>query len=703
MHLSYIAARAFGKVKQAKHSLSDGLVVVRGENKAGKTTLFTQVPQYVMFGSSTLEATLDETVTEGEPVSALYGEIHYGPYIAKRSKNSASVEGPGVKRSGQDEVSRFFYDLFGLAPKTEDLIIFARQGEVSNVIKRKPAETMRFIEDVANIQLIEDLLEKVKSKYKYGNREEYEQLISTIEEDIDWYGLNLAQAKETKVSLESEAEILKDFSSEVDELEKIIAELLASISDKLSDYSAHNYKVQSTNEKVAELEGRVKTIYEKLANLKELVFEVIPQSNIDKANEIIHNAGEAGAKWSMYQLLINTVDVGEDVWDGGIDSLNNELKYAVSVERDLFKVVSNIESDIRSHKKQIPTTSKCNSCGTDLSEKVEALKLSIQEKIENLTTDLAIKKAEYSEAKSYLDTLNSVKKNHMARLHLDSTYYEIDNATVPFTVTWKGEVPTEPNQGEKKEAISLIKKAESIKRQKEENEKKITEAQVELGNEEGRLRNLRAELEELGNKKDETELLKRSACLRNASFEINNSSTQVALDMKEVEHRLEEANTKIKWAEEGIASNKVKIEELKVKIKTEARNQVIVKATTVAKPKVIDKLWTSIVTLAGERYRQMTGDSQQLVKTPKGFRLGVRPMTRLSGFERTVMGLAIRSTIRDIFAPGCGFLVFDELFAECSKNSAAIVAGALLNIPGQRILITHEDETEMSADQVIEV
>jgi len=123
MYLESIKVKNFGIHRDEEVHLVDGFVVVRGGNGQGKSTLTIQVPLYALFGSSTLEATLDDTVTRGEPVSSLKVEVKYGPYIVKRSKASASVVGPGVKISGQAEVSAFFHNLFGIVKGNETKVL----------------------------------------------------------------------------------------------------------------------------------------------------------------------------------------------------------------------------------------------------------------------------------------------------------------------------------------------------------------------------------------------------------------------------------------------------------------------------------------------------------------------------------------------------------------------------------------------------
>jgi ABC-type molybdenum transport system ATPase subunit/photorepair protein PhrA len=139
------------------------------------------------------------------------------------------------------------------------------------------------------------------------------------------------------------------------------------------------------------------------------------------------------------------------------------------------------------------------------------------------------------------------------------------------------------------------------------------------------------------------------------------------------------------------------------KIKEDADNALVLKHMREARPRIISKIWDSIVIAVGERYKQITGSPETLVKSDKGFKLGIRPTSRLSGSEKAVLGIAFRETLRGIFAPGCGFLALDEPTASMDESRTQATLGAIQEIGGQIILVTHDDDIEIFAEQVITI
>ena len=68
--LRTLTLKNFRKHEDAEFNFTDGLVVVRGANEAGKSTLGEAV-LYALFGSSMLRESLDAVVTYDKPESSL--------------------------------------------------------------------------------------------------------------------------------------------------------------------------------------------------------------------------------------------------------------------------------------------------------------------------------------------------------------------------------------------------------------------------------------------------------------------------------------------------------------------------------------------------------------------------------------------------------------------------------------------------------
>jgi DNA repair exonuclease SbcCD ATPase subunit len=92
-------------------NFENGLVALRGENEAGKTTLLEAIA-YAMGGANMLREPLAQVVTWGQKESTLKVSLAISingvDYIITRSKSGAEVRNlDGIRATGQSEVSRY--------------------------------------------------------------------------------------------------------------------------------------------------------------------------------------------------------------------------------------------------------------------------------------------------------------------------------------------------------------------------------------------------------------------------------------------------------------------------------------------------------------------------------------------------------------------------------------------------------------------
>ena len=139
-----------------------------------------------------------------------------------------------------------------------------------------------------------------------------------------------------------------------------------------------------------------------------------------------------------------------------------------------------------------------------------------------------------------------------------------------------------------------------------------------------------------------------------------------------------------------------------VKIKTDKENARFIKVLRDTKPKVLARVWSNILAVIETPFKEITGKEFEIGRGSKSFTAGGRSAARLSGSEKSILGLCFRSALRDLFAPGAGFIILDEPFADADSDRTAAGIAALVQMRGQKILATHESISEVSADQLIE-
>ena len=706
MYLKNLKVVNFGIIEEKVANFQEGLIVIRSPNASGKTTFAIQAVLYLFFGSGTLDSTIDEVVTEGAKVSSMYVEGEYGPYKIKRSKASASVEGAGKRISGQDEVSNFFYDLFGLTKGTAELILVANQGDIDGVVRKKPAEIMKFIESIAGFDQIETLIERVKVQFPSGNKEIYEEAVITAEKELEESTETLASLGE-QVAIQTED--LKIKEAELAELNKkllVISDNLASVSTKITSTETFLKEQTAYRAEVQRLRSKLVELVKRITEIEEVNIELLPEEEVNALKKDVGSFQQQLTYYARYMWCTESVPKSAVVWEGDETNFLAELAFFESKEKELEANNTKLYTQISINKNQIPKDTICPTCLTDLSEKVEKLRTELNAKI---TQDVGLLKESIAELEGVtadLKAMRSIKstQDKLKNLLVEGADLSVDKNVVPWGVTWIAEVPPKPDrqENEKKkkilednnkkfnEKLSNAKLLAELKNQQVELDKKIVDAEVKCEP----VEEVEKEVEELGNEargfaEDKANV---SVSIKLVSDTFRNLQLQISGN----EVRKEEINKRI-------TALNILIAEYATKIKEDSDNALVLKHMRETRPKIVSKIWESIVVSVGERYRQITGSPDVLIKSDKGFKLGVRPTSRLSGSEKAVLGIAFRETLRNIFSPGCGFLLLDEPTASMDRSRSQATLGAIQEIGRQIILVTHDDDLECGADQIITI
>jgi DNA repair exonuclease SbcCD ATPase subunit len=173
--------------------------------------------------------------------------------------------------------------------------------------------------------------------------------------------------------------------------------------------------------------------------------------------------------------------------------------------------------------------------------------------------------------------------------------------------------------------------------------------------------------------------------------------------IKENQREADRLTNEAKILARDITSLEEEIKSLNKKLSVDARNSQIIKQIRTARPKVLNRVWSSVLTMVSATFSELRGEESTVSKSEKGFYVNGIPVHRLSGSAKSILGIALRVALREIFAPSAGFLVFDEPASDADGERTAMVTGALAAVRGQVIAITHEDISDSSADNIIEL
>jgi DNA repair exonuclease SbcCD ATPase subunit len=707
MQLKSTEAWNFGIHRHIKLEFRNGFVVVTGKNKKGKSTAVIQATLYGLFGAGMLEAPLADTVTTGEKESRLKVEVHIGEYTITRSKSTAMVTGPnGVKISGQVNVSEFIREELGIKTGAESRIMAAEQNLVTGVLAGKPGEVNKFIESVAGFSKIDDIILRVKEVFPYGSKKVYEEFLTEAEGQLKELGL---RAIEDPSYYERELNIVRQESEKITEALTTVRRELSGLRDDLEQAREEERRVKSLKEKILWQKKLQTDIQEELTQLATRL-AALPTFKKDA----VENARELVTLWpSMLKRKeakdwVEAQPVADVQWEGDFESLTAEANKIHSRKTKLEDAIAVLEADIRSHMAQVVSGENmvCRTCGTDLTSRYEEVNKKLRDQAAEKETELAELRKKLPAIEEEFNTLKkliSTQNNLMVEAsRFDPDLLAFDKSVVPFTVTYTGPAAdTVLDEDTYLKCVELLREYDAVENQREELNTRIANKKERLNNID--ISSLEEALTNRPNIKPSAELLDSIAAKIETEKSLSARIAELGLEEAGLDRKIDAVIQEIENIKKEKADTRAKIRRLKESIKKDERNKKLVSNVVAAKVKVLDRVWSNILVYVSSQYSSIMGDQVEVTKTEQGFRVNNKPFKRLSGSERTVLGVSLRAALRAVFAERCECMLWDEPLDGADRDTAAAIIAAIKSIPGQNIMITHDTDSVGVCDQQITI
>lgn len=699
MFIEHVKAKDFGRLAYFEQNYADGIIVVRGPNGSGKTTSTVQIPLYCWFGASTLDAPIADTVNEDAKPKSLYTEVKYGPYVTKRTKTSASVVGPGIEISGQVEVSNFWYNYLGIAKGAEEAVLLSKQGDTAGILKGKNGEITSTIETMAGFDQIDALLTRLKDKFPSGNKLIFEENIQANEEKLQ--ELSTVELPDLN-SLEKEVEIIGNELRGDSEAVHKAKEVRKTADAELKKAVEHNYKISLAKNNLQQKEKELQGIRDRIVEIDSEKWQVFDLNQIEAARNILATVEERRKAWEAWTWLQSLQEQAE-VWEGDIESFKEELSLTADNVNKLVKEISSLKADIRVKKTLIVTDKTCKLCKQDVTHLHKEMNKKTEAEIINLEQSLKEKEESLVEQQECLQALNNINNEQIRREKKAKPQYHLaETNIVPYTYSWVGEAPLQPEEDEISKASELIAQYQSTERAI----KKAQENRANLAIEEaGKMKEVTESVVKITELGTETELEPLNKALENAEMKLESAistekATQERLNLREKD--VIQAKNEITNNANAIKNCREELTNLKKKLKTDIYNGKLVDAVRKAKPAVMNRIWNGVAKMVSQKSSDMLGREMIVEKGSKGFRVNGRHVGRLSGAEASVTGIALREAIRDTFSQNVGCIFLDEPMASMDTAVKSATIAAISSIRGQVFVVSHEEESISFADQVVE-
>ena len=390
--LRTLTLKNFRKHEDVEFNFVDGLTVIRGANEQGKTTIGESV-MYALFGANMLRESLDAVVTYDKPESSLRVALTFQldgvDYKIVRGKSGAELTYADQIVTGQRETRLFVERLLGCSADTAKLLMFADQNSIRGVLDKGGTAANGLVETLAQLGLIEELVDRVQSQLPAGNTKAVDAQIETLKAAT----VTIPDEPSDSAVVAANAEI-----SSV--LEKIgLTERRRPHDQEVTKAQVAVQAKNAATVEIARLTARKAQISASLA--QPVTSPPFSLADLEQARRDAANLVEQERRWKAAKTAFPAC---EDSWDGTPESL-------AGFKQDTEKKAGLLENHIRELEKAITVQQMkkindktCAFCKKDLSEvpEVEQINSEADRQLKALNNELQVRRNDLAEAKASL-------------------------------------------------------------------------------------------------------------------------------------------------------------------------------------------------------------------------------------------------------------------------------------------------------------
>jgi DNA repair exonuclease SbcCD ATPase subunit len=697
----------FMKHESLELAFDSGLVVVRGANESGKSSVLLAIA-YLFFGSKGLRTTFGQAVHHGKPESSLRVEASLtlaGKTLdVRRSKGGAEIaEGGKITVTGQTEVTTYLSNLLGADAASSAKLMMASQGNLRGALEAGPKATSEMIEGLADMDLIERLLEAMTNDLMLGNTSVIESQLANATATLE------ATPVPVRPDFEGMAATLAANQVNLTVMEADSARLFKALNDADQAWKVSDNLLQAKKtwtQRIAEEVANLGSLERQASALK--VESRMPTFDTGGQRLLIQQATDYAtvvATYERFQALRYPVDY----WEGSREDFDEAWELCNSGREQANQIIVKLQGEIQVLAQTRVNASICGFCGQDFSTLPEIAK-------KNAETDKLIQQAEEGlaswqhSAKRYAvdcagyAAVAAAAKAFQAQVVKLQPFVAADEGFWPHKVTWIGNPPgSAPDIAQLRADLAAMEQA--IK-QAEAATAKVQVVQQMITQSKARLEGFQAQLTELADVTEagvaEFELARQAA--HQTWLDANENLSRATLALSTLRQESEQL------AKDYAAATRTREEAEKVQAQAAATletmrfNNALQKKVRAARPLIADKLWALVLASVSTYFSRMRGEPSVVAKGKDGFTVNGQAVETLSGSTLDLLGLALRVALTRTFIPHTPFLVLDEPFASCDSERALSML-AFIKSAGftQTLLVTHDEISETVADRLVEL
>lgn len=681
--LNKLVLKNFKRHEELEINFSEGFQALRGANEAGKSSIYHAIT-YAFYGSRALPLSLEETVTWGRPVSSLKVTLVFtcegAQFTITRSKSGAELVGPGVTASGHAEVTAFVERLFRATAAIGVATMITNQNGLKDSLDKG---SMSLIEKLSNMQVIDEIINKIQEKLPSGNTKALEAQLAQYNNMVEPI-LDVAEAESELIKLTAAQAVLVDAHKKTKAELSVMAVAVAKIQQKSSTAIA--------NEKQKDqLKGQ-------LASLKLVPVPEAPQQSVEalqKAAAEQRKEADIRRAWRSFDALPKLpIQYKSDDFVaeyGAVSASKGRLDTqigALTVERAELKA-------------KLITSTACGWCGKDLQEvpEVAAANAKLNARIAEIDAAAPALMKQRSEAADKIADMQELNRLCSRREGQASTYVTIDKTVVPFQFVWTGPA-VDSADGDAFDYDAEIRRVMAAANAH-------NTAVLQNNNTTARITQINNQLEALViDEPTEAEFalvgtyLQLQARLEKEAEAVKAGEKATAAMLAAINEATAAHTAKLSMWQDAMQKRQTLLELISAQHK---HNNLIAKLRE-ARPVVAKRLWNLVLTAVSHYFSTIRGTQSTVTRNESGFLIDGKPAEAYSGSTKDSLGLAIRIVLQKTFLSNVDTILVDEPGAAFDDTRESDML-AVLSSCGIRqvVLVTHSDLADSFATNVITI
>lgn len=719
MKLISIEVQNFKKLRDFRADFTDGLNTIIGDNWAGKTTLLHAVVTG-LYGLTAIPGKKEDIPTWGQKNFKIKLVIEHDgdAYVITRDLRNGAVELDGnIVASGNTTCTKFIEELLGLAFKDFALFILSMQGETAGVLTFGATALQKRVEAFSGAEVIDSVLVAVrqqmgvlKASAASSDPEEIKAEITPLEIHRAELEGKIAKAEE---ELDALSRTIGTYRTDDDQLKATEV----SLRERISGLERERRELDNLKFQGREYQTALESAEEDLAALPEVPDLGQDESDVEAMRKGAKEARKFAQQWQ------NTIDRKaeleatlpklreaadeEEVLAGKVPPAE-QIKAALAADADAYQEVRTLQKHIAKLKQELKD-GVCSACDRPFEDHNPA---EIQQKIDGAYKQLIEAEAVRTETENAANTLQSREKKYGRYLSgMKAAEYKAAEMRLEELEQMEVGNPADAiAQAEQMERTAAelearIAGAEQLARNRSKLSKRVDELRAKLedtmvrGREvqdrcmPGTLDTLKEQLQGVERQREcfAEEIAKLAPQQVELSGHLRTLSVELAGVGNQLEQLVQQLNQLRRTADDF--DRHKRLEKFLVESRTEYLKQVWDQILGVASAKVA-------ISTAGAIRRIARDENGGFVAEETGKWV---PIANCSGAQKGHIGVAMRVGLSAALYGNTGLLILDEPTEAMNDQNALQLAGALMGIGGQCVMITHRPFEQLAAQNVIHV